>query len=126
MAGRGDGAQNSKLGKTGSSGRARGFVHFSSGFVAEQLARSLERQHLPLDPMPRTDGVIILGGGVIPRAFPRQTAEVGEAGDRLLYGAHLLRKGVAKWMVYSAGGAALGYSVDTEAEATEELLEGME
>lgn len=99
---------------------------FSNGLVAEQLARSLERQHLPPDPMRRADGVIVLGGGVSPRAFPRQTAEVGEAGDRLLYGAHLLRKGVAKWMVYSAAGADLSYALDTEAEATEQLLQGMD
>jgi uncharacterized SAM-binding protein YcdF (DUF218 family) len=98
---------------------------FSNGFVAEQLARSLERQQMPPDPMSHADGVIVLGGGITPRAFPRRTAEVGEAGDRLLYAAHLLRTGLADWMVYSAAGRDLSYSLDTEAQATQQILEGL-
>ena len=99
---------------------------FSNGLVAEQLARSLERQHLPPDPMPHADGVIVLGGGISPRAFPRQTAEVHDAGDRLLYGAHLLRDGHADWMVCAGGGGELSYIEQTEAEAMQEMLAWME
>lgn len=98
---------------------------FGNGFVAEQLARSLERQELPPDPIPHADGVIVLGGGISSRCFPRQTAEVSDAGDRLLYGAHLLREGFADWMVCAAGAADLGYAKQTEAEAMQEMLEWM-
>ena len=95
---------------------------FSNGLVAEQLARSLERRVMPPDPLPHADGVIVLGGGISPRAFPRQTAEVHDAGDRLLYGAHLIRGGLADWMVCAGGGGELSYIEQTEAEAMQEML----
>lgn len=98
---------------------------FSNGLVAEQLARSLERQVMAPDPMPHADGVIVLGGGISPRAFPRQTAEVHDAGDRLLYGAHLIREGFADWIVCAGGGGELSYVVQTEAEAMQEMLAWM-
>ena len=59
------------------------FYCFSNGLVAEQLARSLERREMLPDPLPQADGVIVLGGGISPRAYPRQTAEVHDAGDHL-------------------------------------------
>lgn len=102
------------------------FYLFSNGLVAEQLARSLERRCPSPDPMPKADGVIVLGGGIAPRAFPRQTAEVSEAGDRLLYAAHLLREGLADWMVCAAGGGELSSIEQSEAEAMQEMLAWME
>ena len=101
------------------------FYVFSNGLVAEQLGRSLERRAMLPDPMPHADGVIVLGGGISPRAFPRQTAEVNDAGDRLLYGAHLLREGLADWMVCAGGGGELSYIKQTEAEAMQEMLAWM-
>jgi len=101
------------------------FYLFSNGLVAEQLALSLERRVMPPDPMPKADGVIVLGGGISPRAFPRQTAEVHDAGDRLLYGAHLIREGHADWMVCAAGGGELSYIEQSEAEAMREMLDWM-
>jgi uncharacterized SAM-binding protein YcdF (DUF218 family) len=95
---------------------------FSNGLVAEQLARSLERRHLPPDPLPHADGVIVLGGGIHPRAFPRPTAEVGDAGDRVFYGAHLLREGFADWIVCAAGGTEISLTEQPQAEAMQELL----
>lgn len=102
------------------------FYCFSNGLVAEQLARSLERREMLPDPLPQADGVIVLGGGISPRAYPRQTAEVHDAGDRLLYGAHLLREGHAAWMVCAGGGGELSYIKQTEAEAMQEMLAWME
>jgi uncharacterized SAM-binding protein YcdF (DUF218 family) len=95
---------------------------FSNGLVAETLTRSLERQYLPTDPIPRADGVIVLGGGIYPRAFPRPTVEVGEAGDRILYAANLLRKGAAEWILCAAGSADLSYTTQPHGEAMQEIL----
>lgn len=101
------------------------FYLFSNGLVAEQLALSLERRVMAPDPMPHADGVIVLGGGISPRAYPRQTAEVHDAGDRLLYGAHLIREGLADWMVCAGGGGELSEIEQTEAEAMQEMLSWM-
>jgi len=101
------------------------FYLFSNGLVAEQLARSLERRVMPPDPLPKADGVIVLGGGISPRAYPRPTAEVHDAGDRLLYGAHLIREGLADWIVCAGGGGELSYIEQTEAEAMQEMLAWM-
>ncbi|MGA0038216.1 MAG: YdcF family protein [Pirellulales bacterium] len=101
------------------------FYLFSNGLVAEQLALSLERRVMAPDPMPHADGVIVLGGGISPRAYPRQTAEVHDAGDRLLYGAHLIREGLADWMVCAGGGGELSVIQQTEAEAMQEMLAWM-
>jgi uncharacterized SAM-binding protein YcdF (DUF218 family) len=101
------------------------FYVFSNGFVASALTRSLERQVLGPRPLPRADGVIVLGGGIQSRAWPRQTAEVSEAGDRLLYGAHLVREGHADWLVCAAGQGELAATEQTEAEAMQEMLSWM-
>lgn len=99
---------------------------FSNGLVANALTRSLERWVMAPDPLPRADGVIVLGGGIMPGTFPRRTAEVSEAGDRLLYAAHLLREQDAGWLFLAAGQGELATSHQTEAEAMVELLTAMQ
>lgn len=96
---------------------------FSNSFVAEQLTRSLERQVLAPEPLPEADGVIVLGGGTQARLRPRTTPEINEAGDRLLYGARLMRDGRADWIICAGGaGGELARGDQTEAEAMEEIL----
>jgi uncharacterized SAM-binding protein YcdF (DUF218 family) len=97
----------------------------SNPFVSEQLIRSLERQVMPPGPVPRADGVIVLGGGITSQAWPRPTPEVNEAGDRLLYGAHLIREGLADWMVLAGGSGEIAFAEQTEAEAMREMLAWM-
>lgn len=98
---------------------------FSNGFVAGALTRSLERWVLAPEPLPRADGAVVLGGGIQSRAWPRPTPEVSEAGDRLLYGAHLVREGSAGWLICAAGQGELAATEQTEAEAMEEMLAWM-
>ena len=56
-----------------------------NGWVIGALARHLEWQNLPPNPVPQADCILILSGGLQSRIPPRPTIEVGEAGDRVLY-----------------------------------------
>ncbi|MFZ0407633.1 MAG: YdcF family protein [Cyanobium sp.] len=73
--------------------------------VSRQLVWGLEEQASRLTPVsiPRADAVLVLGGGLRPAQAPRRSVEVGEAGDRLLTGVELLRRGRAPWLVVSGG-----------------------
>ncbi len=73
--------------------------------TARQLIRDLEDQasRLTPDPLPRADAVLVLGGGLRPALPPRRGVEVNEAGDRLLTGVALVRRGLAPVLVVSGG-----------------------
>jgi uncharacterized SAM-binding protein YcdF (DUF218 family) len=94
-----------------------------NGFVVDRLTRSLEWQHLPPNPVPTADAILILSGGVRDRRPPRPTIEVNEAGDRVLYGGELFQQGRAP-QVFVTGNIATG-SIATGPEAADmaELLE---
>jgi uncharacterized SAM-binding protein YcdF (DUF218 family) len=70
-----------------------------NGWVTHALIRSLEWRHLPPEPMPTADAIVILSGGIHARTPPRPTVEVSEAGDRVLYGAELFRRGHAPQII---------------------------
>jgi uncharacterized SAM-binding protein YcdF (DUF218 family) len=59
--------------------------------------------------------IVVLGGGTLPRQYPRQTVELGEAGDRLTYAAHLFREQKAP-LILCTSGVVPGQPAD-EAEA---------
>ncbi|MCX5947300.1 MAG: YdcF family protein [Cyanobacteria bacterium] len=77
--------------------------------VSRQLVWGLEERASRLTPksIPRADAVLVLGGGLRPAQAPRRSVEVGEAGDRLLTGVELLRRGRAPWLVVTGGKVAL-------------------
>src|SRR5215831_317962 len=74
-----------------------------NGWLAKYSTRYLERQYQPLEVVEQAgeitetslttnfiaDCILVLGGGTLPKLAPRPTVEVAEAGDRVLYGAHL-------------------------------------
>src|SRR2546425_511704 len=78
-----------------------------NGWFVRGLARHLEWQYLPPNPVPEADCIVILSGGIMSRTPPRPTVEVGEAGDRVLYGAYLFRQGKAPRII-CAGNVATG------------------
>jgi uncharacterized SAM-binding protein YcdF (DUF218 family) len=79
--------------------------------VAMGLTRALEEQYLPSAALRayqvRADAIVVLGGGTRSGDYPRPTPEVNEAGDRLLYGAHLYRRGIAPRILVTGGRAEL-------------------
>ena len=78
-----------------------------NGWVVAALTRGLEGRHLPLDPVPTADAILVLSGGVHGRIPPRASIEVGDAGDRILYGAALFKEGKAP-RIFCTGNVATG------------------
>jgi len=75
----------------------------SNRWVSYQLARSLEWQYLPLNPVPQADAIVVLGGGTESVQPPRSTVEVNSAGDRILYAAKLYKDGKSPVILLSGG-----------------------
>ena len=77
--------------------------------VTMTLVRSLEWRYAPPPGqavnLPRGDVIVVLGGATRSPGYPRPTAEVNEAGDRLIYAAHLYAEGTAPRVLVSGGNA---------------------
>lgn len=71
--------------------------------VAQSLARSLEWRYLPPQELPRTEVIVVMGGGTEPMLEPRPIVELNSAGDRVLYGFWLYRLGKAPHVLLSGG-----------------------
>jgi uncharacterized SAM-binding protein YcdF (DUF218 family) len=74
-----------------------------NGWLSSALLRSLEFRHLPPNPIPQADAIVVLGGATRPHLAPRPWVEVNEAGDRPLYGAKLYKEGKAPFLLFSGG-----------------------
>ncbi len=72
-------------------------------WFAYTLARSLEWQYLPLNPVPQAEAIVVLGGGTESQQFPRPMVEVNSAGDRVTYAAMLYKEGKAPYLLLSGG-----------------------
>jgi uncharacterized SAM-binding protein YcdF (DUF218 family) len=94
-----------------------------NGWVIAAMARHLEWQNLPPNPVPHADCILILSGGLRSRIPPRPTIEVGEAGDRVLYGAYLFRQGKAPRILCTGGVATGGIAARPGAQEMAEFLE---
>jgi len=83
-----------------------------NGWVANGLARSLEWRFVPPAETPHAQAIVVLAGDERAAHYPRQTPEIGEAGDREIYAAHLYRQGAAPMILFS-GGAIEWLSADS-------------
>lgn len=99
-----------------------GLLVCGNGWVVSWMLRSLEWHHLPANPMPSADAIVVLGGGTAPRVWPRPTVEVGDAGDRVLYAAELFRRGGAPLVIVSGHVSTGGLAPRPIAEDMAELL----
>ena len=75
----------------------------SNAWVTIHLEQSLEWRHLPPEPMPTAEAIVVLGGSTRPADFPRPWVDVMEAGDRVLHGAQLYKAGKAPKLILSGG-----------------------
>lgn len=75
----------------------------SNRYFSDGLVRSLESRNIPVVELPTADAIVVLGGGIKSQTPPRPWIEVGEAGDRLIYGAKLYREKKAPWLILSGG-----------------------
>ena len=93
-----------------------------NGWVVAAMIRHLEGQYLPPQSMPTADAILVLSGGVLGRTPPRQTVEIGDAGDRVLYGAELYRQGKAPHIICTGNVGTGGIAPRPAAEDMGELL----
>ncbi len=93
-----------------------------NGWVVGGLTRHLERKCQPTQPVPKADCILVLSGGIWPKLPPRPTIEVGEAGDRLLYGCFLYREGRASKIICTGGVATGGIASRSASEDMAEFL----
>ncbi len=93
-----------------------------NSWVADSLKYSLEWQYLPPKEFPETEVVVILAGGTAAPIYPRSTVEVGGAGDRVIYGAHLYHQGVASHLLVSGGSVPYLGESSPESKHMAELL----
>jgi uncharacterized SAM-binding protein YcdF (DUF218 family) len=93
-----------------------------NGWVVHSMIRRLEWAYMPPNPLPSADAIVVLSGGIHAASPPRPTVEVSEAGDRVLYGAELFRRGKAPEIICTGdvGPASIGRR--PEAEDMAELL----
>ncbi|MHB0876459.1 MAG: YdcF family protein [Anaerolineae bacterium] len=75
----------------------------SNRWVSMALMRSLEWRYLPQGDLPAAEAIVVLGGGTYAAEAPRPIAEVGEAGDRMIYAARLYQLGKAPYVLVSGG-----------------------
>lgn len=98
----------------------------SNRLVSMVLVRSLEWRYLPPQPMPQAEVIVVLGGGTRPQTDPRPIPEINEAGDRLLYAAHLYHQGAAPRVLVTGGQAVIGPQEVSEAQAMRSILAALE
>lgn len=96
-------------------------------WVAYSLARSLEWQYLPLNPVPQADVIVVLGGGTEFEQYPRPMVESNGAADRVLYAGKLFKEGKAPHLLLSGGNITwLNGRTTTPAAEMASLLELMD
>jgi uncharacterized SAM-binding protein YcdF (DUF218 family) len=94
----------------------------STDLVAQGLTQSLEFQNLPKT-IPQADAIVILGGATKAAISPRVLPEVGEPGDRVIYGAKLYKDGKAPKIILSGGRIPWGGDTGSESSDMAILLD---
>lgn len=96
----------------------------STPLTAAYLVTQLERRHPPVaaDALPRSDAIVLLGGGLGLPLPPRVHADLNESADRVLYAARLFRAGVAPRVIVSGGNVFPQPGVHAESHYTAQLL----
>ena len=83
----------------------------SSPYLSSRLVQHLERQHaiLPVEELPKSDLVVMLGGALALPVPPRPTAELVHSSDRVLHTARIYKAGKASKVFLAGGNVFDGY-----------------
>lgn len=93
-----------------------------NGWVVAAMVRGLEGRYPSPDPVPTGDAILVLSGGIFGRTPPRPSVELGDAGDRVVYGASLFKRGKAPRIICTGNVATGGVAPRPAAEDMAELL----
>ncbi len=94
----------------------------SNAWVSSLLMQSLEWQQISEEELPQAEAILLLGGSTRIPAPPRKTIEITEAGDRVLYAAHLYKAGKAPLIIATGGRIAWLKNAPPEADSMKILL----
>lgn len=94
----------------------------SNAWVSSLLIQSLEWRNLPQRELPDAEAIILLGGSTQVPTPPRKTVEITEAGDRVLYAAHLYKEGKAPLIIATGGRISWLQNAPPEANSMKRLL----
>lgn len=94
-------------------------------WVARWISTPLEWQVQAPNPIPQADAIVVLGGAIEPKEWPRRTVEISDAGDRILYGFELFRQGKARLILCSGGQGERGVREFSEAEDMRTMLQSL-
>lgn len=94
----------------------------SNAWVSSLLMQSLEWQQISSEELPETEAIILLGGSTRVPTPPRKTVEITEAGDRVLYAAHLYKEGKAPVIIATGGRISWLANAPPEADSMKTLL----
>jgi uncharacterized SAM-binding protein YcdF (DUF218 family) len=94
----------------------------SNAWVSSLLMQSLEWQQISSEELPEAEAIILLGGSTRVPTPPRNTVEITEAGDRVLYAAHLYKEGKAPLIIATGGRITWLDNAPPEADSMKNLL----
>jgi len=94
----------------------------SNAWVSSLLMQSLEWQQISSEELPEAEAIILLGGSTRVPTPPRKTVEITEAGDRILYAAHLYQEGKAPLIIATGGRITWLTNAPPEADSMKNLL----
>lgn len=92
------------------------------------LTASLEKQYpvLKAEARPRTDAIVVLGGGLTGASPPRRPEfDMGAGSDRVWHAAAIYHAGKARWIVVTGGNQPGAKNLETEADAMAQMLIGL-
>jgi len=94
----------------------------SNAWVSSLLMQSLEWQQISSEELPEAEAIILLGGSTRVPTPPRNTVEITESGDRVLYAAHLYKEGKAPLIIATGGRITWLQNAPPEADSMKNLL----
>jgi len=94
----------------------------SNAWVSSLLMQSLEWQQISSEELPEAEAIILLGGSTRVPTPPRNTVEITESGDRVLYAAHLYKEGKAPVIIATGGRITWLQNAPPEADSMKNLL----
>ena len=100
------------------------FFALSLPVVSDRLYQTLESQYSPtsLAQIPKSNYIVLLGGGIRPPVEPRREVELGVSGDRVLYTLRLYKAGVSSKIIVTGGWRFERSDLKSEAEYTKAML----
>lgn len=79
-------------------------LFFSMPVISNMLIAGLERPFYKEKSLPDScSAIVVLGGGGAPMVPPRSHLEINDAGDRIIHGARLYKKGLCKRIITTGG-----------------------